>query len=66
MFITKEVDFDAERDTTVVHGISPNLEPYSIELSGPNSLVWYRLLSRSRYKRSTFIQEKKPLNEEIE
>ena len=54
-----QVFYDAEFDTTTVSGTSPSLNPFSVDIVGGNAHVWSVILSRTRYRKLTFLTQRR-------
>jgi hypothetical protein len=48
-FYHEPVEYDAERNSVTLRGISFTLHPYAIEIRGEQARVWIELLSQARY-----------------
>jgi hypothetical protein len=43
------VEYDAERNSVTIRGISFNLRPYAIEIRGEQAAVWVDILRAAKY-----------------
>ncbi len=51
MKLKERVEYDEDSKTLTVNGINPSQEPYSVEIVGEGSLLWFSYLNQARYRR---------------